>query len=105
MEVKQIYEIYEQLEKITNIDIKKRICKNMKKYRLELYNEYKKQYNGRRKYDNPYSTINISEYLEISDIYYRRLESENDEHKFITMDRLIKLSIILNKSLEDFLVE
>ena len=104
MEIKQIYEIYEELEKINKIDFKRRICKNMKKYRLELYNEYKKQYN-RRKYDNPYSSINISEYLEINDIYYRRLESENDEHKFITIDRLIKLSLILNKTLEDFLIE
>ena len=105
MEVKQIYEIYEELEKINYKDLKKIICRNMKKYRLELYNQYKKQYNKRRKYDNPYSTANISDYLEISDIYYRRLESEKDQYKHITMDRLIKLSIVLNKNLEDFLIE
>ena len=98
MEVKQIYEIYEQLEKINNIDFRKIICRNMKKYRLELYNEYKKQYDGRMKYENPYSTANISEYLGLSDSNYRRLEDENDKYKFITMDRLIKLSTMLNKN-------
>lgn len=104
MEVKQIYQIYELLEDYDNIKYRKIICKNMKKYRKELYNKYKEEYK-RRAAENPYSTVNMAAYLDVSEIYFRRLESENDMHKKINIDNLIKLSIILDKALEDFLIE
>ena len=104
MELKQVYQIYELLENYDNMKYRKIICHNMKKYRKELYDKYKEEYK-RRGTENPYSISNISAYLNVSDIYFRRLESENDKHKKINIDNLIKLSIILNKSLDDFLIE
>ena len=53
------------------------IKKKIKKYRLELYNKYKKEYNKRRRYDNPYSTVNISDYLGISNSYYQKIENQS----------------------------
>ena len=102
MKVKQIYQIYELLEDYNKLKCRKIICRNIKKYRKELYNKYKEEYK-RRGTENTYSTENIAAYLNISDIYFRRLESENDKHKKINIDNLIKLSIILDKKLDDFI--
>ena len=102
MKLKQIYQIYEDLEDINIIKNRKIICRNIKKYRLELYNKYKEEYEKRRGSENPYSTENIASYLNISDGYYRKLESERDKHKYISIDNLIKLAYIFNKKLDDF---
>ena len=103
METKQIYQIYELLEKLDSYEIRNKICRNIKKYRLELYNRYKSVNKGVEGSENPYSTENISSYLGISKIHYKRLENENDKCKYITLDNLIKISYILNKKLDDFL--
>ena len=103
METKQIYQIYELLEKLDSYEIRNKICRNIKKYRLELYNKYKSVNKGVEGSENPYSTENISAYLGISKIHYKRLENENDKCKYITLDNLIKISYILNKKLDDFL--
>lgn len=77
------------------------ICKNIKMFRLQRYNEFKKSnyYNT----INPFSTENIAELLEYNHTHYKRFESENDSTKNIPLDKLVKLSIILNIKLEEFL--
>ncbi len=103
MEIKQIYQIYELLDKLDSYEIRIKICRNIKKFRLELYNQYKTVNKGVEGSENPYSTENISAYLGISKIHYKRLENENDKCKYITLDNLIKISYIFNKKLDDFL--
>lgn len=49
--------------------------------------------------------MKIAEQLDVSYDYLRRIESENDLVKTCSLKMLIKLSIILNKSLDDFLKE
>ena len=78
-----------------------KICKNIKIFRLEKYKEFKKSNNYSR--INPYSTENIAALLDYNHNHYKRFESENDSTKKIPLDKLIKLSIILDKNLEDFL--
>ena len=104
MELKQIYQIYESLENFNILKYEKIICKNLKKIRLELYNKYKIEYKKIGS-DNPYSSSNVADYLNISEVYYRRLESPNDKYKHINVDKLIRLSIIFNVSINDFISE
>ena len=77
------------------------ICSNIKKYRLEKYNEFKSK--NSQSTINPYSTENVAALLDYNHNHYKRFESENDSTKKIPLDKLIKLSIILDKNLEDFL--
>ncbi len=93
MNIKQSYQIYEIIEKIDNI----------KFYRQKLYKMYKEQYKGAEGLNNPYSTENISSYLGMSKVHYKRLENKNDKCKFISLDNLIKLSYIYGITLDDFL--
>jgi len=98
--VKSTYDLYELIEKNKPKNYQKLICKNMKHFRLEKYNNFKKDNKG---LDNPYSVDNISEILGISKVHYKRLENENDKSKYINVEKLIILSIIYNKKLDDFL--
>ena len=75
--------------------------KNIKKYRLEKYNEFKNT--NINDTLNPYSTENISALLDYNHNHYKRFESENDSTKRIPLEKLVKLSIILDKNLDDFL--
>ena len=43
--------------------------------------------------NNPYSTENIADYLQISKVHYKRLENELDNHKYINLLNLIKLLV------------
>lgn len=98
-----IREIYEILEIINAVDIdnyQKNICKNMKKLRIEHYNQYKKEKPG---LDNPYSTENISTALGVSNVHYKRLENANDKHKTTRLPMLIKLSVLYDKEVDFFL--
>ena len=91
-------------EKVSNLDkdmLYIRICKNIKIFRLEKYKEFKKSENHCR--INPYSTENIAALLDYNHNHYKRFESENDSTKRIPLEKLIKLSIILDKNLEDFI--
>ena len=65
------------------------IYKNIKRYRKE----------------SGIPLMQIAEQLDVSYDYLRRIESENDLVKTCSLKMLIKLSIILNKSLDDFLKE
>ena len=105
MEIKHVYQIYELVEKINIEEERKIICRNIKKIRKQLYNNYKEQYHGVQGYQNPYSTENVSSYLGISKVHYKRLENEKDKCKYVTLDNLIKLSYIFDKKVDDFINE
>ena len=82
-------------------EIYKKICKNIKKFRLEKYNDFKHTNNISSL--NPYTTENIAALLDYNHNHYKRFESEHDSTKRIPLDKLIKLSIILEKNLDDFI--
>lgn len=100
MEIKSTYNLYELIEQQKPIDYKSIICENMKNFRLKKYNEFKQKNTG---VTNPYSTDSISEILGISKVHYKRLENKNDKSKNINVEKLLILSIIYNKKLDDFL--
>ena len=77
-----------------------RICKNIKMFRLEKYNEFKMI--EKNNSINPYSTENIAALLDYNHNHYKRFESENDATKIIPLEKLYKLSIILDKKIDDF---
>ena len=91
--------LYKKLQnkvaKINKEELFTKICRNIKKFRLEKYREFKKNI-------NPFSTENIAALLDYNHTFYKRFESENDNTKFIPLDKLIKLSIILDKDINDF---
>ena len=68
----------------------------------EYYDEYKKLYDNKKGTENPYSTINISSLLGISNKYYQRLENMNDQYKNISSDNLYKLADIFEISIDEF---
>lgn len=91
-------------EKVSTIDKKElytTICKNIKKYRLERYNEFKKQ--KQKNTINPFTSENIAALLNYNHNHYKRFESETDSTKMIPFDKLVKLALILNKNIDDFL--
>lgn len=96
------YEDFQILLSNMDIDqIYKNICKNIKNFRLEKYNEFK--LNNPNKSLNPFSTENISALLDYNHNHYKRFESETDSTKRIPLEKLLKLSIILNKKIDDFI--
>lgn len=72
-----------------NPDFKSIICENIKYYRNE----------------NGMSLAELANQLEISTEYLRRIESPNDEKKCCSLNILYKIACILDKSLDDFLIE
>ena len=76
-----------------------KIGKNLKKYRLSLYEQYKKL---DKKTDNPYSSENIATLLDISRRHYKRLENPNYITKNISIEKILILSEVYNIPLEDF---
>ncbi len=78
-----------ELQKLLNKDYMPIIYRNIKRYRKE----------------SGIPLMKIAEQLDVSYDYLRRIESENDLVKTCSLKMLIKLSIILNKSLDDFLKE
>lgn len=93
-------ELKELISKVNKDMLYVRICKNIKKYRIEKYNEFKLK---NSKLINPYSTEKIAELLDYNHNHYKRFESENDSTKKIPLEKLVKLSIILDKKIEDFI--
>ena len=71
-----------------NPQFKAIICNNIKKYRKEK---------GLR-------LMELAELLDVSPEYLKRIESPNDEKKGCSLTLLYKISIILDKKLDDFLV-
>lgn len=103
MHIKQIYEIYENIEDFDMDKLKIIICDNMKQLRLKHYEEYMKNNNGARGFENPYSTENIANYLDMSKVHYKRLENRNDKNKNISLKNLIVLSLIYEIPLDEFM--
>lgn len=68
-------------------DFKKVICRNIKKFRKE----------------KEIRLMDLAEILEVSPEYLKRIESPNDDKKTCSLTLLYKLSLIFNKSLDDFL--
>ena len=93
--------LHESISKIDNEILYTNICKNIKKYRLEKYHEFKSKKNNST--INPYSSEKIAELLDYNYNHYKRFESENDSTKRIPLIKLVKLSIILEKNLDDFI--
>ena len=103
MKILEIYQIYEKIDDFDIDKIRHKICKNLHELRLEHYNKYKEVHQGAVGTENPYSITNIADYLNISTVHYKRLENENDKHKYISLENLVKLSWIFDKSLDEFL--
>lgn len=98
----RIYTYKELEEMIYSIDKKelyKRICKNIKRIRLERYNEFKRICNNNS--INPYSTEMIAELLNYNHTHYKRFESENDNTKRMPLDKLLLLTIIFDTTLDE----
>ena len=72
-----------------NENYKAVICKNIKKYRKE----------------SGLSVLKVSEIVDVTPEYFKRIESPNDDRKSCSLGMLYKLSIIFNKKLDDFLIE
>ena len=94
-------ELQEQLSHINKYMLYIRICKNIKKFRLEKYYEFKKREKNNSL--NPYSTENIAALLDYNHNHYKRFESENDSTKRIPLEKIVMLSIIFDKKLDDFI--
>lgn len=79
------------IEKYSNFnpEFKAIICNNIKVYRKEK---------GVRLMD-------LAEILDVSPEYLKRIESPNDTKKNCSLTLLYKISIILDKKLDDFLID
>ena len=94
--------MYEKSSKWNLVEVRKRICMNVKRIRKEHYDEYKRLYDNKKGTENSYSTINISSILGISNKYYQRLENANDKYKNISSDNLYKLADVFEISIDEF---
>ena len=101
MAIHSFQELQDLLQNVNKEEMYVNICRNIKKFRLEKYNEFKKQ--NLNTSINPYSTENISALLDYNHNHYKRFESENDSTKMIPLEKLVKVSIILDKRLDDFI--
>lgn len=72
-----------------NPEFKAIICNNIKVYRKEK---------GVRLMD-------LAEILDVSPEYLKRIESPNDTNKNCSLSLLYKISIILDKKLDEFLID
>ena len=76
------------------------ICKNIKRIRKELYEEYKLKNENNDL--NPYSSQSVAELLGISYEYYKRLESF-DKSKPISLKLFLKVVDLFDKDITEFL--
>ncbi|HBA37081.1 MAG TPA: hypothetical protein DCY94_00020 [Firmicutes bacterium] len=81
-------------------DYQAKICSNVKRIRKDLYNE-NKQYCKEKGIRNPYSAEAVSELLNITYEYYKRLESF-DVNKTISLKLILKLSLIFGVDIDEF---
>lgn len=99
----EFQKLQELVSKINKEELYFNICKNVKKFRLEKYQEFKNKNSNNS--INPYTTENIAALLDYNHTHYKRFESDTDSTSKIPLDKLVKLSIILEKSLDEFLQE
>lgn len=101
MAVKEFHTLQDKLYDINKDVLYKNMCKNIKKFRLEKYTEYKKA--NKHNNINPYSTENIAALLDYNHTHYKRFESINDSTKKMPLEKILKLSNILDKSIEELM--
>ena len=77
------------------------ICKNIKRIRHELYDEYKQYYKDNN-LKNPYSSQSMADLIGISHEYYKRLESY-DKTKPISIRIFLKVVVLLDRDISEFL--
>ena len=70
-----------------NDNFKQVICRNIRKYRKQ----------------SGLSVLKVSELVDVTPEYFKRIESLNDPRKSCSLNMLYKLSIIFDKKLDDFL--
>lgn len=99
MELLESYQMVEIAEKVKDRKLLKVLSYNLKKYRLSLYEQYKRL---DKQVDNPYSSENIATLLDISRRHYKRLENPNSITKNISVEKLLILSEVYKIPLEDF---
>ena len=99
----KILSISDLHEKITEFDFdqyQKIICTNIQRIRKELYNNFKVTYNSSF---NPYSIENIASTLGINIDYYMRMESPNNIKRPINLKNLLKIVLIFDRDIGEFL--
>lgn len=101
MGISDFQKLQEIVSKVDRNELYINICKNIKKFRLEKYQEFKNE--NASNTINPYTTENIAALLDYNHNHYKRFESETDSTKEIPLEKIVKLSIILNKSLDEFI--
>ncbi len=95
-------ELQKKMANFNLSDYQATICKNIKRIRKELYEEYKSYYKDNN-LDNPYSSQSVAELLGISYEYYKRLESF-DKSKPISIKIFLKVVVLFNKDINDFFI-
>ena len=105
MKVYSIDELRKLVAKVDKKDLYINICKNIKTIRKERYNEFKKlmKENKINNTINPYTTESIAELLDYNHTHYKRFESSNDKTKMIPLDKIIKLSLILDVDINEII--
>lgn len=101
MGISDFQRLQEIVSKVDRNEIYINICKNIKKFRLQRYKEFKNENSNNT--INPYTTENIVALLDYNHNHYKRFESETDSTKEIPLEKIVKLSIILDKSLDEFI--
>lgn len=101
MGISDFQRLQEIVSKVDRNEIYINICKNIKKFRLQRYKEFKNENSNNT--INPYTTENIAALLDYNHNHYKRFESETDSTKEIPLEKIVKLSIILDKSLDEFI--
>ena len=72
-----------------NPNFRQVICKNIKRYRHE----------------KNIRLMDLTEILDVSPEYLKRIEAPNDPRKNCSLKMLYKISLIFNKKMDDFLIE
>lgn len=101
MALYEFEELQKKVSKIYRDETYKKLCKNIKKIRLKRYQQFKSQVKTTT--INPYSTENISALLDYNHTHYKRFESETDSTKQMPLDKIVKLSIILDTTIDELL--
>ena len=105
MEIFDLSSLKTKVSKVKKDEMYIDICKTIKKLRKERYSEFKKKFGTKKDPNNinPYSTEQIAKLLDYNHTHYKRFESSNDKTKQIPLEKIIKLALIFDVSLEDII--
>lgn len=93
--------LQEKVSKVNTDEMYATICSNIKKFRLEKYEEFKSR--NSQSMLNPYSTENVAALLDYNHNHYKRFESAGDSTKKIPLNKLAKIAIILDKTIDELM--